>query len=361
MRSHLVNRGRDGRSSARWVKLLRIAILLLGSAWSLWPVVPAPAPAAPNASDAQILGVWPPPPAEARVHYVQSIASPTDLGIRPSGWRRFANAFTGADKGKETLVTPCGLALDEEDNLWLTDTGAAEVWSFDRKRKKIQRWEKAGKTRFISPVAVAKRKDTVFVADSGLGKVLALSGTGKLLFEITDSLERPAGLAIAGDRLFVADAPAHRIAVFTLRGKLLSHIGKRGSAPGELNFPTHLAADGQGQLFVTDSMNSRIQIFTVEGVFQTTISGLGDSSGHLSRPKGVAVDREGHLFIVDALFDNFQIFDQQGRFLLDVGSQGSKPGQFWLPAGISISRTDQIFVADSYNHRVQVFQFLPKP
>ena len=338
----------------RWAN----ASLVFGCACGLWLAVPAPAAEPRRSSDAQVLGVWPPPPAEARVHYTQSIASPLDLGIRPSGWRRFANAITGGNKGKETFVTPCGIALDETDNLCLTDTGASTVWFFDRKGKSYRRWSEIGQTQFMVPVAVAKRKDSIFVADSGLGKVLVFDTKGKPLFEITNSLERPAGLVMVGERLFVADAPLHRIVVFDLRGKLLSYIGRRGTGPGELNFPTHLAADEKGQLFVTDSMNARVQVFSNEGAFQSVISGPGDGSGRLSRPKGVAVDRHGNVFVVDALFDNFQIFDQQGEFLLHVGSAGTNPGQFWLPAGIAISRNGQVFVVDSYNHRVQVFQLV---
>lgn len=323
-------------------------------------------PSSPSAekngvSDAQMLGVWPPPPAAPRLVYEQSIEKPADLGVRPSRWRRLSNWFTGADQGRETLIKPFGVALDEADNLCLTDTGAGAVCFFDRAKKKYLRWEKVGPRPFLSPVAIAKRNGTFYVADSGLQKVLAFDEKGKLRFEIGRDLERPAGLAIAKERLFVADAQAHRVVVFDLRGRRLSSFGQRGAGAGDFNFPTHLAADAQGRLFVTDSMNSRIQVFDTEGRFRHMIGSVGDSSGHFSRPKGVAADSFGHVYVVDALFDNFQVFDQAGRFLLDVGSAGSGSGEFWLPAGIAISRDNRVFVADSYNRRVQVFKYIGQP
>lgn len=304
---------------------------------------------------------WPPPPAPARISHLQNIACAADLGIKPSSWSRLSRFFTGASRDTEKFMTPSAVAFDEEGNICLTDTGTAQVWFFDCRRKRHERWEKIAKTRFVLPVAVAKRHGVLYVSDSGLGKILAFDGKGKLRFEIASPIERPAGLVITEERLFVADAAAHRITAFDLQGRFLFHIGRRGAAPGEFNFPTHLAADGKGRLLVTDSMNARVQVFNRQGEVQNVISSRGDGSGHLSRPKGLALDREGHLFIVDAVFDNFQVFDQEGRFLLDVGGSGSGAGEFWLPAGIAISDGGKVVVADSYNHRLQSFQLVSQP
>jgi DNA-binding beta-propeller fold protein YncE len=320
---------------------------------------PRPAEQAPGATPARL--VWPPAPAPARIRHVQNIASPKDLGVKSSAWTRLANFVTGGDKGKERFATPTGVAVDEAGNLCLTDAGAGAVLYFDGARHTCERWEKIGRTRFVTPVAVAKARDILYVADAGRPAVVAFDTKGKLSFLLTNGVRRPAGLAILSNKLFVADAPAHQVAVFDLEGRPLARFGRRGGALGEFNFPTHLAADGQGRLFVTDSMNARIQIFDASGKALGALSSRGDSSGHLSRPKGIALDRENHVYVVDALFDNFQIFDTGGQFLLDVGSAGSKAGEFWLPAGIAINARNQIFVADSYNHRVQVFQYIGTP
>ncbi len=304
--------------------------------------------------------VWPPPPAEARVTYVRSITSPGDLGMRPSFLRRLANFLTGGRRGTEPLVKPFGVALDEDGNLCLTDTGANAVCFFDLAGKSYRRFEEVGKLRFVAPVAVAKRNGIFYVADPGLRSVLAFDTGGKLRFGIQKEVERPAGLAIAGEKLYVADAQAHAVAVFDLGGKYLARFGRRGVGPGEFNFPTHLSTDANGRLYVTDSMNSRVQVFDADGRFLNMIGSMGDGSGHFSRPKGVAVDGFGHVYVADALYDNLQIFDGTGRFLLDVGTAGSGEGEFWMPAGIAISRDNEIYVADSYNCRIQVFRYVGK-
>ena len=303
--------------------------------------------------------VWPPAPAEPRIAYVQSISLPGDLGMKSSGWSRLGGWLTGKTKAAQKFEKPFGLAVDEEGNLCLTDTSNPAVWYFDRKRVRFHRWEKVGRVQFISPVAVTKRLGVIFVADSGLGEVVAFTEEGRLLFEIKDGVTRPVGLAIADEKLFVAESQMHCIAVFDLlRGKPLFKFGQRGSRAGEFNFPTHVAAGPRGEVLVTDSMNSRLQIFGSDGRLIRVIGEAGDTSGHFSRPKGSATDAAGRIYVVDALFDNIQIFDPEGRFLLDVGQAGTAPGEFWLPNGIAISPKNEIFVSDSYNRRVQVFKYV---
>lgn len=303
--------------------------------------------------------VWPSPPAEARIEYVGSIAS--DVGVRERRWSKIVNSLTGRSIETEHLSRPFGVALDADDNLCLADPGAGSVYFFDRKRHVFKSWSKIGGTEFVAPVAVAKYKDVLFVADSELKKVLAFTTSGQLRFEIAGKVERPSGLAIAGEHLLVADAQAHAIVVFDFAGKPISSFGTPGAGPGEFNAPTHLAVGGTGEIYVTDSMNFRVQVFDSTGHYLRSIGGVGDSTGHFSRPKGVAVDTFGHVYVVDTLFDNVQVFDQQGHFLLDWGCAGSDRGQFWMPAGIAISRDNLIFVADSYNQRVQVFKYVGKP
>lgn len=305
--------------------------------------------------------VWPPPPIPPRLGFVQSIARPSDVKARRPTLARFANWITGSDRGNEALVKPFAVAVDESGNLCLTDTGANAICYFDAAKRRWHRWQRIGDLDFVSPVAIARRRGIFFVADSALGRVIAFDEHGKLLFDITEQLERPAGLAIASDVLYVTDSQRHCVVSYNLGGGYLGQFGRRGNGLGELNFPTHIAAGSDGTLFVTDSMNGRIQVFTAKGEPVRQIGSPGDTSGHFSRPKGVALDSFGHVYVMDGLFDNVQIFDPEGRFLLHIGESGTDPGEFWLPNGIAIGQDNQIFVADSYNRRVQVFKYIGQP
>lgn len=327
---------------------------------------PAEARGAKAPQSSEPARVWPAPPETPRLAYVRAFAQPTDFGVKLSGLRRFSNWLTGAQTGNEPLLKPFALALDEQDNLCVSDTGANAVCFLDRRANRWFRWtgveHRAGRGRgvilFSSPVALAKSGEQIWVADSARGSVLAFDLKGQLQLQITNRLSRPSGLARSGERLWVADAAQHAVLAFNLRGEFLSSFGRRGVGPGEFNFPTHLATDAEGRLYVTDSMNARVQVFDPEGHFLFQVGKLGDSPGHFGRPKGVAVDRRGRIYVVDALFDTIQIFDRRGRLLLTLGEPGAGPGEFWLPNGIAISRQDEVFIADAYNRRIQLLRYI---
>ncbi len=303
---------------------------------------------------------WPPAPAPARIRYEGSYDGVEALGARPPLWRKIINFLTSDDRGRERFLKPLALAADEQGNLCIADHGAGRVFFYDYKARRSWLWARAGKQELAAPVAVAKKGDVVYVADTVLEKIFAFTPKGKLLFEISEGIRRPAGLAISGDRLIVADAVLHRIVVYSLTGDFLYWFGDRGAGPGQLNYPTHAVADRAGLIYVTDSMNSRIQAFTSVGELVQVIGKAGDTSGHFNRPKGVALDSESNVYVADAIFDNIQIFSKSGQFLLSLGSAGSDFGEFWMPSGVAISSDGLMYVADSYNKRIQAFRILKR-
>jgi DNA-binding beta-propeller fold protein YncE len=201
----------------------------------------------------------------------------------------------------------------------------------------------------------------LFVADAELAAVFRLDVNGQPQAVIGRGLlQRPTGLARDAQRglLYVADTYAHDIKVFDDSGALLHVIGRRGSADGEFNYPTHLAW-AQGELYVTDTMNNRIQVLGAEGqVLQRKFGERGLQLGQLVRPKGVGVDGEGNVYVVESYYDSLLVFSPRGEFLLPIGGTGTATGRFYLPAGVWVDARNRVHVADMFNGRVVLFQFL---
>lgn len=260
------------------------------------------------------------------------------------------------------LQRPQAVIGDEKGRIFVTDVSRAAVFVFDEPAGELKVWENAiGLRPFIAPIGIATgRGGSIWVADAELRIIAHLDKDGNTLDPIgTDLLERPTGLArdsATGD-LYVADTYAHNIKVFSEDGALLRTLGQRGEAPGEFNFPTHLAI-ARDKLYVTDTMNNRVQIFPLAGGDPQVIGQRGLYLGNLVRPKGVATDNENNIYIVESYYDNLLIFNESGEFLMPIGGVGQSTGRFYLPSGVWVDSFNRVFVVDTFNGRITLFQYL---
>jgi DNA-binding beta-propeller fold protein YncE len=310
--------------------------------------------------------VWPPPPDEPRIRYVTSYHGIGDFKVKKPG--RWKTLLLGqddpAERPSDVLVKPYGIAVSNDGRVFVSDTAARRVFSFNPETKTVTFVGEGGPAKLTKPIGVAvDEKGRVFVADATLNRVFAYSPEGTVVLAMghEGELKAPSGLALdrVNKRVYVADAALHRIVCYSSEdGALIKTIGQRGSDAGSFNFPTNLFVDKTGRLYVTDTMNFRVQVFDPDGKVLHAFGTQGDTGGSLNRPKGVGVDSEGHIYVADSSFNNFQVFDAEGRLLLFVGSPGHDPGEFYLPAGLYIDPLDRIYVADQGNSRVQVFQYL---
>lgn len=306
--------------------------------------------------------VWPPPPEEAKIAFVQSFSTPEDLKIKKSIFKKIWEFIIGEDV-ENRIVKPYGVfAADEK--FYITDSGSRRIHIFDLNKKKYSFIDRIKKDEFFkSPIGVVvDNKGNVFVSDSIIGKIFIFDQKGKIQKEIGGEgiLTRPVGIAISpvNNYLYVVDTGANKVRIFSLEGKSVFEFGQRGKKDGEFNFPTNIAIDKNGNVYVCDTLNFRVQIFNKDGKFISKFGKVGNRIGEFSKPKGIAVDSEGHIYVADAMYDVVQIFNKNGELLLVFGGGGSDDGKMWLPAGLYIDKDDKIYLSDSYNNRVQVFNYL---
>ena len=314
--------------------------------------------------------VWPLPPEPARIRYVASYrgAGDFDTKKKTSRWRTLVFGQDGTGPANpDQLVKPYAVAVSPSGLIYVSDTASGRVFVFDVERQALTFLGDRQPAKLAKPTGIAVAPSgTVFVADATHNRVFGYSPAGDLVVAIgrDGELESPAGMAVDGGRqlLYVADAKKHQVFCYsTVDGAAVRTIGRRGSEPGEFNFPTNVSVDKEGRLYVTDTLNFRIQSFDSDGRPLHAFGTLGDTPGSLNRPKGIGVDDEGHVYVADSSFNNFQIFDQEGQLLLYVGSVGSGAGEFFLPAGLFIDARNRVYVVDQGNARVQVFQYLRAP
>lgn len=289
---------------------------------------------------------WPPGAPRVRLEAV--------IEPRAGKISRFFRKIAGKPE-ESLLIRPYGVAWDGDD-LLVTDPDAGQLLRLSRRGRVLGSFG----GRLASPIGVAVCRDGIVVSDSQAGAVWLLDRALKVAQTLAEKLDRPTGITCDEDEIYVAETGAHRILVLTTEG-LRRTLGVRGSAEGELNFPTFLALDGD-VLWIGDTLNFRLQGLDAEtGAPLASFGGLGDAPGEMPRIKGLAVDGEGHLWVADAHLDLVALFRRDGTFLMELGQTGSGPGELSFPAGIAIRADGRVAVVDSLNRRLQIFSILPPP
>jgi len=276
--------------------------------------------------------------------------------------RGFRNRFNALFLGKQipTLSRPVAVLSISQEDVWILDQGNHSVFNVQKELGDIPHFLQKRGFGFRSLIGICGFRDhSMLMTDSQENRIFLIDPKNKVVRVFIDSstLSQPTGIAwrSSAHEIWVVETNAHCITVLDESGKILKRIGKRGTAEGEFNYPTHLWIDQKDMVYVVDAMNFRIQVFKPSGELVSVFGQSGDATGYFARPKGVATDSHGNIYIVDGLFHTVQVFDLHGIFLYNLGQQGQQPGEFWLPSGIFIDRDDNIYVADSYNSRIQVF------
>jgi len=301
-----------------------------------------------------------------KLTFERSLTSDRDVRPKPGFFTRVFD-FVAGEPDLHFLVRPYSVVEDSRGRIIVTDPGAQGVHIFDPKQQKykfIERKEKS-KDAMLAPQCVAvDDKDNIYVTDSDSGKIFVFNADGKYQRALGSLkggegfFKRPTGIAVDSEerRIYITDTLRNKIFVLDMNGDVLKTIGQNGEKQGEFNYPTELRLDGK-DLLVVDAMNFRVQALDRSGQFQYAIGKIGDSEGEMFRPKGVGVDSEGHVYVVEGASDLVQVFDHQGRLLYYFGQEGTGFGDFRLPAGLFIDHNDRVFVVDSYNRRIQIFQY----
>lgn len=295
------------------------------------------------------------PAEQPRIHYVGQIRGAADAG------GTVARVLAGA-AAPQRLLRPYAITQTSDGVLVVTDPGARRVHLFDLARRRHRLLTHFHGKALQSPVGAASdARRRFYISDSEAKRIYVFDSQGRALSSFGGALKRPTGIAIdrARNVLYVADTTSHRIHARSLStGRYLFGVGRRGSAPAQFNYPTHLFfSDKRSELFVCDTLNYRVQRLDRRGRHLKSLGRIGDTSGSFARPKGLAVDSQGNLYVADALFDRIQVFDLEGRLLLYFGRPGNGHGDLTMPTGVYIEQQDRIFVANTLNRRVEIYRY----
>jgi DNA-binding beta-propeller fold protein YncE len=259
----------------------------------------------------------------------------------------------------DKLVAPYSVATDSTHRVFVADPEAHVAHVFDFERSKYSALKGPG-TEMRWPTGIAvDGEDNVYVTDTSLGAVLVYDSKGNFLRYLgkvkggETYFQFPVGIAIQAStgHIYVCDSRRHMILMLDKKAHILGHFGKRwgGKGPGDFRYPSRIAIAGD-ELFVLDSGNSRLQILDLGGNFRREVK-----LPEVSADDGLALDKEENIYVSDVQLNVIHVFNHDGQLLYKFGGGGSKPGEFGEPSGLWIEGENRLYVADTKNKRVQEF------
>lgn len=226
--------------------------------------------------------------------------------------------------GANFFLMPHGLAVDYQDNVWVTDVLLHQVFKF-----------------------------------SSQGELLLRIGQAKVAGVDRVHFNMPTDVAVLPDGSFyVSDGYENaRVVKFSATGEYQFEWGRKGTGPAEFNLPHAIDVDADGRIYVADRSNARVQVFDGTGKFLAQWR-----SSELGRPYSVSVSGD-RAVVVDGGDQPEKgpdrsaaaEVDLSGRVLGRFGRFGNYDGQFRLAHDVAIAPDGSVFVVDAWGQRVQRF------
>ncbi len=246
-----------------------------------------------------------------------------------------------------------------------------------------------GDGQFVWPMAIALDSDeNIYVTDENQHRITVMDKDGQFLNKWGESgsdegqLRGPAGLVVSSDNnVLVVDSQNHRVQKFTKDGHYLGGWGAEGSNPGQFKKPWGICTDGEGNVYVADWKNDRVQKFSADGKYLLEFGETTEGVGILNRPTSVAVDSEGDVYVADWGNHQVKVYEPDGKFIASLVGDAETPSpwvqeyinanpdvakarrrtnmevewRFNRPIAVKLDSEDRLYVAEAVRHRIQIY------
>ena len=119
------------------------------------------------------------------------------------------------------------------------------------------------------------------------------------LYLVINSLISPYDVSLDSDGcVYVAESHNHCITKLTITGEYITRFCSRGSAFGQLFFPSSLTINNN-LVYVSDHGNNPVSVFDTKGTFLHCFGKRGSGEGEFNRPFGITTDTFGNLYVSD--------------------------------------------------------------
>ena len=280
--------------------------------------------------------------------------SPFEVQVKP---RQFRHVLSF---GEQILKNPCGVAVNEQDEIAVSDFGNHKIHLFKSDGTHIKSFGGEGTQQgeFKRPVGIAFHRNNIIVAEQGNHRVQQISKQGQYLSHFGEiggldgQLKHPSGLSIDSDgNIIVVDMNNKLIKIFSSDGQFLHKLGTEGTFTKPFHCIQH-----ENYLIVSDDGDNSVKCFDRKDILLYKSGKKGDGAGEFNSPHCLSVHKGGHLMVCDGGNHWIQVFDLGGKFVAKFGTKGSGMGEFKTPVSAAVLSDGKIVVSDLNNSRIQIFE-----
>lgn len=188
-----------------------------------------------------------------------------------SAWGAFGDVGEKFDSDLLQLYGPRALALDQEGNLWVADTGNERVIEYSAEGEPLDVFGGAGAAigQFLEPVGLAiDQAGNFYIADTWNRRIQIFDADLNPLRQIdvaawdSQSVVNKPYLAVdAEGSIYVTDPEGYRVIKYGKDGQVRAAWGVPGSDLAGMQLPTGIALNAAGQIYIADAGNNRVLIF----------------------------------------------------------------------------------------------------
>ena len=280
--------------------------------------------------------------------------SPFEVQVKPRQFRPVLSF------GEQILKKPWGVAVNEQDEIAVSDIGNHKIHLFKSDGTHIKSFGEQGAQHgaFDWPCGIVFHGANIIVAEQNKNsRVQELSRQGGYLRHfggkgsLDQQLDHPTGLSIDSDgNIIVADKNNKLIKIFSADGQFVHKLGMEGSFTAPFHCIQH-----DNYLIVSDNGDHSVKLFDRKGNFLYKFGKKGNADGEFNSPHCLSMDKAGHLLVCDTGNHRIQVFDLSGKFVTKFGTKGSGMGEFDGPVSAAVLSDGKIVVSDYRNSRIQIF------
>ena len=266
--------------------------------------------------------------------------------------------FGEKGNGKGALNVPLGIAIDNNDALYVVDRNNRLIQKFSANGDFLSQFSVNDHDKDCTTLDMALDLNNGFIycTDMVFKDGAYSAGNNMLVFHLNGELQHiynlsdvPNPLSIAinshGD-LFISDL--NKLCLFKVNneGHNLCHMG-------DFRYPGYITIADDDSVIVSDYKSDCIYIFNPDGSIRHKFGSSGTGKGQLKEPCGVATDGE-YILVAECENNRIQIFTCDGTFVSMIESQDDPLKN---PRGLAVTKDGHVYVVDCDNHCIKKYKY----